>query len=128
MKNDYTKDNYAEGMKQKVGMRLRELRQEQHLKQEELAQRAQCHPTYIAKIESGERIPSLDVLKRLADALEVPATSIIGVIDEIEGVPSKSRLIDEVTLLLYDCSPQRIYLVRDFIRLIKHYFPEKTQS
>lgn len=47
------------------------------LSQEELAQRADLHRTYISDIERGARNLSLRSLCRLADALEIPASSLI---------------------------------------------------
>jgi transcriptional regulator with XRE-family HTH domain len=43
------------------------------LSQEELASRAKIHRTYIGGIERGERNPTLVMIHRLAEALDVPA-------------------------------------------------------
>ena len=53
------------------GCRLRHLRQQQNLSQEELAQRAGIDRTYVGGVERGERNLSLLNVKRLADALGV---------------------------------------------------------
>ncbi|MCJ7666876.1 MAG: helix-turn-helix domain-containing protein [Anaerolineae bacterium] len=53
------------------GRRLRELRQQQGLSQEELAFRAGLHRTYVGGIERGERNVTLKNIQRLADALGV---------------------------------------------------------
>jgi transcriptional regulator with XRE-family HTH domain len=37
--------------------------------QEELAERAAIHPTYVGLVERGERNPSLDIAERIAAAL-----------------------------------------------------------
>ena len=55
------------------GNHLRKLRQEQSITQEELADRAGMHFTYIGQIERGLRNPSLVNLYKLAKALKVNA-------------------------------------------------------
>jgi transcriptional regulator with XRE-family HTH domain len=58
----------------RFGKRVRELRLAKGLTQEELAERAGLHPTYIGGIERGERNLGLDNLLKLARALnEHPA-------------------------------------------------------
>lgn len=41
------------------------------LSQESLAERATVHPTYVSRIEGGNKNPSLGVAARLAEALEL---------------------------------------------------------
>jgi len=53
------------------GQRLRELRKEQGLSQEQLAFRAGLHRTYVGGIERGERNVTLKNIQRLAHALGV---------------------------------------------------------
>ena len=55
----------------RFGERVRELRQEKGLSQEELAFRAKVHRTYLGGIERGERNPALKNIKSIADALDV---------------------------------------------------------
>lgn len=55
------------------GGRVRTLRQQKHLSQEELAQLAGIDRTYIGGVERGERNLSLLNVKRLADALGITA-------------------------------------------------------
>ncbi|MDP1722425.1 MAG: helix-turn-helix transcriptional regulator [Candidatus Gottesmanbacteria bacterium] len=55
------------------GDRLRKLRASKQLTQEELADRAGMHFTYIGQIERGLRNPSLVNLHKLAKALHITA-------------------------------------------------------
>lgn len=56
------------------GERVRELRQQLGMSQEAFAHHADFDRTYISGIERGIRNPTLDVIYRLADALECPVT------------------------------------------------------
>lgn len=61
----------------KFGAHLRKIRQEKKLTQEELADKAGMHFTYIGQIERGKRNPSLVNLERLAKALKVSAGQLL---------------------------------------------------
>ncbi|MBU0896694.1 MAG: helix-turn-helix transcriptional regulator [Candidatus Omnitrophica bacterium] len=41
------------------------------LSQEELAEKANIHPTYIEVIERGEQAPTLDTIEKIAKALDI---------------------------------------------------------
>jgi transcriptional regulator with XRE-family HTH domain len=57
---------------------LRALRKERGFSQEELAHRAGLDRTYISSLERKKYAPTLDVLDKLAEALSVEATVLIG--------------------------------------------------
>ena len=66
-----------EDIREKFGNHLRKLRQEQKLTQEELADKAGMHFTYIGQIERGVRNPSLINLHKIARALGVNAGKLL---------------------------------------------------
>lgn len=66
-----------EDVRKKFGEQLRKLRQEKDLTQEELADKAGMHFTYIGQIERGQRNPSLVNLHKLAKALKVSAGTLL---------------------------------------------------
>jgi len=55
----------------KFGLRVRELRKEQGLSQEELSDRASLHRTYIGMIERAEKNITLINIDKIASALNV---------------------------------------------------------
>lgn len=58
-------------IKEKFGTRLRTLRREKGLSQEELAEKSGLNRPYISAIEKGKRNVSLEVMEKLAGALGV---------------------------------------------------------
>lgn len=63
------------------GRRVREVRLEQELTQEVLAERAGLHATFISNVERGYRVPSLPTVLRLADGLGVAPSQLIDQLD-----------------------------------------------
>ena len=59
-------------IQEKVGRRIRELRGQLGISQEELAARASLDRTYITSVERGKRNISIVNLEKLSNALEVP--------------------------------------------------------
>jgi DNA-binding XRE family transcriptional regulator len=53
-----------------LARRIRELREAKHLSQDELARRAGTKQPAIARLESGRVLPRLDLLQKVATALE----------------------------------------------------------
>jgi transcriptional regulator with XRE-family HTH domain len=54
-----------------IGRKLRELRDERHLTQQQMASKAGVPRTYISRIENSRLLPGPIMLRRIADALEV---------------------------------------------------------
>jgi transcriptional regulator with XRE-family HTH domain len=59
------------------GKRLRELRLEEGVSQERLAEMADLHRNYVGVLERGGQTPSLDVICKLAAALKVKAGELL---------------------------------------------------
>jgi transcriptional regulator with XRE-family HTH domain len=57
---------------------LRKLRERRELTQAELGKRAGLQPASVSHFETGQRVPSLETLVRLADALEVTVDVLLG--------------------------------------------------
>lgn len=53
------------------GQNLKKYRTEQHLSQEELADKSNLHRTYISAVECFRRSISLENIQRIADALNI---------------------------------------------------------
>ena len=71
----------AHAILEEFGNRVRMFRKAAHLSQEELADLAELHRTYLSSIERGERNISLINIVRLARALNISPSQLM------EGIP-----------------------------------------
>jgi transcriptional regulator with XRE-family HTH domain len=65
-----------------LGSAVRKLRQEHGWTQEELAEAAELHMTYISDLERGARSPGLSTQQRLATALGVKVWELMKLAEE----------------------------------------------
>lgn len=73
---------------------LKQVRESKKMSQADLAKLAGLKPAAISHFETGQRSPSFDNLKKLADALNVSTDYLMGRIDEPEhgkGIASAPR-------------------------------------
>jgi len=82
--NRSVENNNSVDIKQRFGKAIRRRRRELDLSQEALAEKAELHRTYISSIERGTRNPSLENIKKLADALDISIANLFANYD-IEG-------------------------------------------
>lgn len=73
-----------------LGRAVRDLRVGRGISQEDLAHLSGMHRTYLGGIERGERNVSYANLKRLARALDVPASQLLARAEQHEASPRES--------------------------------------
>lgn len=61
----------------KFGKRIREIRKQKNLSQEELAHKANLHRTYIGMIERAEKNITLINIEKIANALEIEINKLL---------------------------------------------------
>jgi len=66
-----------------VGKIIKQFREDKHLSQEVLSGLACVDRSHLSKIELGLRSPTITVLYKLADALEVKASEILRNIEDV---------------------------------------------
>lgn len=97
------------------GRELKKLRQQKHLTQEQLAERADLSVPYISHLERGSKKPSLAVLVRLSESLEVTADQLLSG----NQVMDKTAYYLEVQELLEDCTTCERAVLTDIISTAK---------
>lgn len=61
----------------RVGRNVRRARHDRGLSQEELADRAAVHQTYLSGVERGRRNPTVTVLQKIAEALDLDIEDLV---------------------------------------------------
>lgn len=69
----------------KIGDQIRKLRKEKRLTMEQLAKKINSSQSAISMYENGHREPDYDTLQNLAEALDVPVSSLFGESIEVPG-------------------------------------------
>jgi len=59
-----------------LGRRVRDERKARHLTQQELAEAAGMDTAHLSRIEGGKTVPSINMTKKLADALGLPIAAL----------------------------------------------------
>lgn len=81
------------------GTSLRNAREKRNYKREQIAERAEISPRFLAAIESGRRKPSLDVLIRLVNAIGASFDEILA-----PQVNVDSEIVDRIRRLVPQCN------------------------
>jgi len=72
-------------LQQKFGKMIRARRLKLGLGQESLADKASIHRTHVSLLERGKRMPSLEVIRKLASALETTMASLMKELEAMDG-------------------------------------------
>lgn len=75
----------------RIGAVVRQLREASGLSQEELAEQAGLHRTYISLVERGRRNITVDALSQIAEALGVYPSRLISEAEKSDGPSSPPR-------------------------------------
>ncbi len=64
-------------IRKRLGLNVKRLRLEKGWSQEDFADRADIHRTYVSDIERAARNPTITIVEKLAQALKVSASALI---------------------------------------------------
>lgn len=79
----------------KLSVKLKNLREERNLKLKELAEKSGISVSFISDIEHDRRNPSIETLKKLAKALNVPADEFLKDKNSDKNIPNELTKRDE---------------------------------
>lgn len=65
-------------IRRRLGLNVQRLRREKGWSQEELGEQAGLHRTYVSSVERGVRNPTVTIVEKLAMALGVTASELVG--------------------------------------------------
>lgn len=98
-----------------IGKRIRAVRLERKMTQEQLAEAAGVGVTHISHIETGSGIASLQVLIDIINALDCSADELLC----IEIKKARPQYNDWLNELLSDCTQTEIKLITDMVANLK---------
>ena len=104
-------------------MRLKELRERNNLLQKDVAAHLNCSVPVYCRYEKGDRMPSTDTLKDLADFYHVTVDYILGreysPAEQKKDLPSEREIDDAIAALADDLTPDELLRVADFVAGLK---------
>lgn len=84
----------------KLARRIRQLRKINKMTQEQLAEKADLHFTYIGEIERTEKNPTITSLEKIAKAFNISLTELVSFPDERPSVGSNVDTLKKALKLL----------------------------
>ena len=98
-----------------IGYRIKEVREQNHISQAQLAEMTDLSVSYISHIETGRKKPSLESLVRIASALGITLDRILlG-----NQVADLKDYLPEIRNLMKDCSPYEKAVILDMVKSLK---------
>ena len=98
-----------------LGKRIAFFRNKSHLTQDDLADRLNMSRTFLARIETSSRHPSLETIVELANALGVSTDDLL--VDSLKC--SASTADSELHRLLLDCNPVEEEILTRMVKELK---------
>jgi len=99
-----------------IGKRIRKLRKEKGISQEELAWKIGKSPNFIGLIERGKKRPSIETLRKISRVLNVPLKTFF---EELQySLPEEDIFIEKIRFLLRDTSEKDKKVVYQVIKSI----------
>jgi Predicted transcriptional regulators len=94
-----------------LGLRIREVRDEMKLTQEQVAENAGMTPTYLSRIETGAAMPSVFIVDRIAVAMDVHPCFILPL-----SKPSSGH--SNIDMLLESAAPETRKLAEKLVQTL----------
>ncbi|MCP1312251.1 helix-turn-helix domain-containing protein [Paenibacillus tyrfis] len=101
-----------------LGGKIRDLRKERGLSQEQLGEIAGFHLTYIGGLERGERNISIQNLERIAQSLDVEIFDLFEYVNELKAFSTKNDLLHSLFLLLVNRNEKEILMAQTLLKEI----------
>ena len=110
---------------EKIGLRIRTLRKERHITQEDLAHMCGCTSNHLSAIENGDHRPSFDLMVNIAAALGETLDYFIA---DTPHINSQYFINTRLAKKLDSCDPYELLLVEHFIDEMISYKKHITTS
>jgi len=101
-----------------VGNRIRELRNQKGISQEELAFKASLNASHLSKIERGEKSPTLGSLEKIVKALEISFPDLFNNSEIYKYDIADKTIIDRISAKLSAVSYNDQLAIYRFIKIL----------
>lgn len=102
-------DNYS------IGNRIRQLRLQKHLSQEQVALSAGITTAYLGQIERGEKNPTVKLVEKISNVLELSLSELFS--DQEIEIKRIDEIIESIVFELKELSAEE---KKEMLKLIKH--------
>ena len=109
------------------GKRVRELRKNQNLSQEKLADMAGMDTSFIGSIERGDANPSLKIIGKIAEALNVNVAELFPFVTRSKELNERDKIRNELINLLCECDTKTLKLLLAVLKEIKKFSEEQIK-
>lgn len=90
----------------KFGRRLKSIRQNRKLSQEEFAFQCNMQASHIGQLERGQKSPTLETLKKISDGLNMPLTELLS-FDKTDKLENRNVTVDKINAYLNKLTPKQ---------------------
>lgn len=97
-----------------LGQRIRELRTQQHMSQEELSFKAGISPAHLGQIERALKNPTIDTIAKIAAALDIPIPDLF-TMEAVSAAPQNTT-VSKINAQLLGMSEEE---QKDILRIIR---------
>ncbi len=108
-------ENAVKEIKTLFGIRVKELRKNRGLSQEELAEKTDISSKYLSRVEMGQHFPSIDTLESLAKALQVELKDFFEFAHEAK---SSRELRETLSGMLKEADEEKLRLLVKIVRAV----------
>jgi len=98
-----------------IGENIRAIRKQKGFSQEQLALRAEINGSYMGQVERGEKSPTIDILSKIAHALQCPLEQLVHT-DMNGAAHEESSYVDKIAYQLQGLSVKEQEAVYKFVK------------
>lgn len=98
------------------GIKLKNIRNQMKLSQEELAFQCNMQASHIGQLERGQKNPTLDTLIKISKGLKMPLTELLDF--EIDIDKSESETVNKINAYLKKLTPKQQEQVLEIIKIL----------
>lgn len=110
-------DEHKKGITVAVARRIRYLRKNRGMSQEEVALRAELNPAYFGQVERGLKCPTIDTLYKIAKAMDISLSELVRTDDSMDDTAFLEAIQQVFLCVPIEKREQVLKVLNEMIRL-----------